>query len=88
MIVVVFGVLPAVVWLGLLLAHGGFWKADQRDDLIVSPAPDRWPSVVAVVPARDEADVVATAIGSLLSQDYPGEFRVILVDDNSSDGTA
>jgi len=47
-----------------------------------------WPSVVAIVPARDEAEVIARAIGSLAAQDYPGDFRIILVDDSSSDGTA
>ncbi len=41
-----------------------------------------------IVPARDEAGTVAAAIASLLAQDYPGPFRVILVDDNSTDGTA
>jgi hopene-associated glycosyltransferase HpnB len=40
------------------------------------------------VPARDEADVIGRAVGSLLAQDYPGPFRVILVDDQSTDGTA
>jgi hopene-associated glycosyltransferase HpnB len=44
--------------------------------------------VVAVVPARNEADVIARSIGSLLRQDYAGPFRVVLVDDGSSDGTA
>jgi hopene-associated glycosyltransferase HpnB len=44
--------------------------------------------VTAVVPARDEADVIDASISSLLSQDYPGVYRVILVDDDSSDGTA
>ena len=44
--------------------------------------------MVAVVPARNEADVIAHSIGSLLAQDYPGPFRVILVDDDSDDGTA
>ena len=43
--------------------------------------PAAWPAVVAVVPARDEADVIARSVGSLLAQDYPGAFRVILVDD-------
>jgi hopene-associated glycosyltransferase HpnB len=42
--------------------------------------------VVAVVPARDEADVIERSIGSLIAQDYPGPFRIVLVDDNSSDG--
>ena len=31
--------------------------------------------------------MIARSIGSLIAQDYPGEFRVLLVDDNSSDGT-
>jgi hopene-associated glycosyltransferase HpnB len=84
----VLGVIPMVIWLGLILAHGRFWTADQRDDRDVPPEPAAWPSVVAVVPARDEADVIARSVGSLLAQDYPGEFRVILVDDSSSDGTA
>ncbi|MBP2275527.1 MULTISPECIES: glycosyltransferase [Sphingomonas] len=47
-----------------------------------------WPSVVAVVPARDEAEVIAESIASLAAQDYPGDFRIVLVDDSSSDGTA
>ena len=41
-----------------------------------------------MVPARDEADVIAQSIGSLLAQDYPGDFRIVLVDDQSGDGTA
>jgi hopene-associated glycosyltransferase HpnB len=85
---VILGVVPLIIWLGLLLVHGRFWTADQRDDRDLPPDPTAWPSVVAVVPARDEADVIARSIGSLLAQDYPGEFRVILVDDSSSDNTA
>ena len=87
-VLVVLGVLPLIVWLGLVLAHGRFWTASERDDRGEPAAPARWPSVVAVVPARDEADVIAGSIGSLLAQDYPGDLRVILVDDSSSDGTA
>ena len=85
---VLLGVIPLVIWAGLILAHGRFWTADQRDDRDLPSEPVHWPAVIAVVPARDEADVIARSIGSLLAQDYPGDFRVILVDDNSSDGTA
>jgi hopene-associated glycosyltransferase HpnB len=85
---IVLGVLPLLIWAGLLFAHGGFWRASERDDRAAPPEPAVWPSVVAVVPARDEADVIARSIGSLLAQDYPGPLRVILVDDQSSDGTA
>ncbi len=41
-----------------------------------------------MVPARNEADCIGASIGSLLAQDYPGPWTVILVDDDSSDGTA
>ncbi len=88
MTLLILGIVPLIIWAGLLAAHGGFWKADQRDDLTPPLHPAEWPSAVAVVPARDEADVIARSVGSLLAQDYPGDFRVILVDDNSSDGTA
>nr|WP_279490649.1 glycosyltransferase [Actinomadura sp. KC216] len=50
--------------------------------------PPRWPDVVAVVPARDEAAVLPETLPTLLEQRYPGDFRVILVDDGSGDGTA
>jgi len=77
-----------VVWLGIVLARDGFWLTRERDTVDLPPAPLHWPAVTAIVPARDEADVIAQSIGSLIAQDYPGEFRIILVDDNSSDGTA
>src|SRR6202521_1570202 len=75
-------------WFYLVVAHGGFWRASVRDDRDTPAEPGRWPSVVAVVPAREEADVIGESLGSLLSQEYPGSFRVILVDDQSQDGTA
>jgi hopene-associated glycosyltransferase HpnB len=79
--------LSFAIWMYLLIARGGYWLARERNDR-VSPEPAQWPSVVAVVPARDEADVIAQTIGSLLAQEYPGSFRIVLVDDQSSDGTA
>ena len=73
-------------WVYLLTLRGGFWRADQTlSDL---PAPPTWPGVVAVVPARNEAATVGETIASLVRQDYPGEFKVVLVDDGSDDGTA
>jgi hopene-associated glycosyltransferase HpnB len=86
--VVALAVLPLAIWLGLILAHGRFWTCGERDDRAAPADPTAWPPVAAVVPARDEADVIARSVGSLLAQDYPGDFRVILVDDSSSDGTA
>ncbi len=76
------------IWIYLLLGRGMFWLARERDDRDAPPAPAVWPTVVAVVPARNEADVVARSLGSLLAQDYPGSFRVVLVDDQSEDATS
>ena len=74
-------------WLYLVAARGLFWLGAERDNG-PAPPPAAWPDVVAVVPARDEAACVADSIGSLLRQDYPGSLAVILVDDDSADGTA
>ena len=80
-------VLSLMIWVYSLAGRGLFWLARERDDRNEQPAPAVWPPVCAVVPARNEADVIARSIGSLLAQDYPGPFRVILVDDDSDDGT-
>jgi len=88
MLLTAIGALSLVVWLYLVLARGGFWLARERDDRGAPAAPAAWPAVTAVVPARNEADVIAAAMTGLLGQDYPGAFHVILVDDQSSDGTA
>ena len=53
------------IWLYLLLAHGGFWReAPRAAPQITRQTAPRWPEVVAVVPARDEAESIAAAIGS------------------------
>ena len=75
------------IWLYLLFGRGMFWLARERDDRAEPAEPTAWPAVTAVVPARNEADVIARSVGSLLAQDYPGPFRVVLVDDQSEDGT-
>ena len=84
---VLLGFLPLAIWLYLLLGRDGFWRMNERDTRDVPPMPATWPPVVAVVPARNEADVIAQSIGSLLMQDYQGDFRIMLVDDQSDDGT-
>jgi hopene-associated glycosyltransferase HpnB len=77
--------LALAAWLYLLLFHHRFWRADQRLPAVAVAAAE---SVVAVVPARDEADVVGRAVASLLGQQVRPALRVVLVDDGSSDGTA
>lgn len=75
------------IWLVLVFARYGFWLARERDTRDLPPEPAQWPAVTAVVPARDEAEVIARSIGGLIAQDYPGAFRIVLMDDSSSDGT-
>ncbi|MEL6476806.1 MAG: glycosyltransferase [Pseudomonadota bacterium] len=77
--------LSILIWLGLISFWGGFWKADQR--LGVPAPPEAWPDVVAVIPARNEAAQIAEVLEAHAATAYPGVFRVILVDDSSTDGT-
>ena len=88
MILTAMSVIPIAIWAYLLFGRGRFWLCGERDDTAAATPPDAWPSVVAIIPARDEADMIARSVGSLLRQDYPGSFSVIVVDDQSTDGTA
>jgi hopene-associated glycosyltransferase HpnB len=77
------------IWLYLLVARGGFWLAAERDGSETTAAmPGPWPAIVAVIPARDEAASIGETVASLLAQNYSGELRVVVVDDNSRDATA
>lgn len=84
---IVAALLALAVWVYLLAGRDGFWLA-RDTDAAPAPAPFYWPPVIAVVPARDEEAVIATSLKSLIEQDYPGELRVVLVDDGSRDRTA
>ena len=76
--------LSLIIWLYLLFGHGYFWQ--EGPYLPKSNPKDPLP-VTIVVPARDEAETIDAVLRSLLAHDYAGPFRVVLVDDNSSDGT-
>ena len=39
------------------------------------------------MPARNEAETIARCVESLATQDYPGKFQILVVDDHSDDGT-
>lgn len=79
-------ILPLAIWLYLFFARGNFWQLHEED---IEPTPLKdWPNVVAIVPARNEAETVGRAVASLAKQDYPGELLIIVVDDHSDDGTA
>ena len=79
-------VAAAVVWAYLVAGHGGYWRTSEWLPQ-VTREPDAWPDVVAVVPARNEADMLPATLPALLGQEYPGALTVIVVDDGSSDGT-
>jgi len=76
----------ALAWVYLLTLHGGYWRTSQRLPAH-SQGGAELPRVTAVIPARNEADVLPECLPSLLGQDYHGAFSVILVDDDSTDGT-
>ncbi len=78
--------IPFAIWIYLLLGRGNFWRLNE--DATVPKPLENWPCVVAVVPARNEAETIGRVVTSLVSQDYPGEFEVIVVDDQSEDATA
>ena len=79
------GWLVVAIWAYLVLGRGFFWRARVAPP---SPAPSRFPSVVAVIPARNEVEGIGRAVASLLNQDYAGELAIVVVDDHSNDGTA
>lgn len=73
-------------WIYLIVFRGQFWRADQHLPRSVSRRQD-WPEVVAIIPARDEADAIGEAIAAHMRCGYPGTFSVVLVDDHSEDAT-
>ena len=79
------GLLSLCAWIYLFFAHGLFWRSRPQ---LSKAVPQELAEVDIIVAARDEAATIQAAIASLLSQDYGGKFRVLLVDDNSMDGTA
>jgi hopene-associated glycosyltransferase HpnB len=81
--------ISCLIWIVLTFFWGAFWKLSGFDDDAIPPgAILSWPRVVAIVPARNEAESVARTVESLVQQDYPGEFHLIVVDDHSEDHTA
>ncbi len=72
------------IWIYLLLARGGFWRSTS---LASKPDPTIPRRIAAVMPARNEADVIEHSVTSLLLQDGLW-LQVIVVDDASSDQTS
>jgi hopene-associated glycosyltransferase HpnB len=77
--------LTVVVWSYLAFARGSFWRT-KNANADTSDVKQFSDGVVAIVPARNEAEQIGPVITSLLSQNVA--MPVILVDDESADGTA
>jgi len=91
MVPVAIATAAAAIWLYLIIGRGGFWRTRERDTSLAQSGqrlPASWPSITAIVPARNEAASVGETVASLLRQRYPGRFTITVVDDQSTDGTA
>lgn len=79
-------VIPLLIWAYLLVARGGFWRVAAR-----SPAVPRTAfagQIVVLIPARNEAAAIGTAVHSLARQTFNGAIHLIVIDDGSTDCTA
>ncbi|HZR93568.1 MAG TPA: glycosyltransferase [Gaiellaceae bacterium] len=75
-------------WVGVLAGTARAWDLQPvGEDEPGPPEPASWPSVACLVPARNEAGVLPETLPTLLAQDCPGRWRIVLVDDRSADGT-
>jgi hopene-associated glycosyltransferase HpnB len=85
----VLGIIALAIWLHLFFGRGWFWRIGKLNaDRAMTETLSKWPSVVVVVPARNEAETIERVVTSLMRQDYAGEFSIVVVDDHSNDATA
>ena len=83
----ILGTAACAAWLYLLFGRGQFWRV-QRLNTVSLPASAVSGPIAAIIPARNEADVIGRAVSSLLQQCCADVLHIFVVDDNSSDGTA
>ncbi len=77
-----------IAWGVLLFGRGMFWRTRDDDrDAAGLPEPAQWPHVQIIIPARDEAETIGATVRSLVTQDYPGRFDILVVNDRSTDHT-
>ena len=79
--------LSCVIWIYLLVFHHRFWLSNQVLDNADVLQEGEWPDVVVVIPARNEAETIEAVAKSHLANNYQGKLDLIVVDDQSSDGT-
>lgn len=81
----VFAIVPAIMWLALLLVPWRPWSTREHLEADVS-ASVRLDDVTVLIPARNEADVLGTTLRALQSQG--SGLQVVVIDDQSADSTA
>jgi len=82
---IIFATLSLIIWIYLITARGNFWLCNQ---FLESQILKEKPNVTIIIPARNEAENISICLESLLNQDYQGDFKIILVNDQSEDNTA
>ncbi|MBD2393505.1 glycosyltransferase [Cyanobacterium aponinum FACHB-4101] len=82
---IIFATLSLIIWIYLITARGNFWLCNQ---FLESQILKEKLNVTIIIPARNEAENISICLESLLNQDYQGDFKIILVNDQSEDNTA
>lgn len=79
--------LPALgAWAGLLLLPWRPWSTAERLEAVDVPGSEPLDDVTVLIPARNEAPCIARTLAALRQQGT--DLRVLVVDDQSEDGTA
>jgi hopene-associated glycosyltransferase HpnB len=86
MIVLTISLISLGIWVYLLGFWGNFWRAKERLETQQVKL-EFYPPITIIIPARNEAELLPKALGSLLLQDYPGDYSIVLIDDGSTDDT-
>lgn len=75
--------IPLLIYVAFILF---IWRGLKRKE--INKKSDKKPFLSVIIPCRNEVDNIEGLLNSLLSQDYPaGKYEIILIDDNSTDGT-
>jgi len=75
-----------VVWIYIFSSRSRFPSGSLFEAFDTQRAPDRWPTLSVIIPARNEAEVLRYTLPTVLSFYYP-YLEIVLVDDCSDDGT-
>jgi len=86
MLLAMLSVVACAAWAVLATVRLPFWRRIPRLGG-EAQLPD-WPGVLAVIPARNEAATIGAVVRAHASARYAGDFRIIIVDDHSTDATA